>query len=133
MLELAGIKLLERMKKPMRMENAKEVLQEACNGKLHYLTDRQVAKMTSVHSEWHGASHEYRHLADLAYVFVTSGWGVFLAFVIGFVSSALPALIENILVWHLGTDGFFDAYFTCSQVSKKKWTMSFTAVPIYNC
>ena len=67
-------------------------VQQACAGKLHYLTDEQRRKVN-----------------------VTHWWCVAQALFIGSFFTLWPGLLENFLVATYETDGVFDAYWTCPE------------------
>eukprot|EP01052_Picozoa_sp_SAG31_P000523 SAG31_NODE_15_length_37942_cov_32.078297_28_plen_645_part_00 len=91
-LEKGGIRMLERMRKPMDPSGIRRVLEGACAGQLHYLTDTQRAAVNRTHL-----------------------WCVLQACFIGMFFTLIPGMIENFLVYTLETDGIVDAYWTCPQ------------------
>ena len=92
-LEKLGVRMLKKMKKPPpSKEQVREILEQACAGKLHYLTDVQ------------------RRNVRLAHV-----WCCIQACCIAVVFTGLPGLWENFLVWRFETDGAVDAYWTCAD------------------
>lgn len=92
-LEKAGVNMLRTMEKPPPdRQQIRETLGQACNGRLHYLTDVQRKNILSTH--W---------------------WCVFQALFIGSFFTFWPGLFENYLVYTLETDGVNDAYWMCTQ------------------
>jgi Ca2+-binding EF-hand superfamily protein len=91
-LEKAGVRMLEGMRKPMDRAVVQKTMQQACAGKLHYLTDEQRKKVT-----------------------VTHWWCVAQALFIGAFFTLWPGMLENYLVATYETDGVFDAYWTCPK------------------
>jgi hypothetical protein len=91
-LEKAGVNMLRSMEKPMDKSQIKETLQQACAGKLHYLTD--VQRKSVINTHW---------------------WCVLQALFIGAFFTFWPGVFENYLVHTLETDGVVDAYWTCPQ------------------
>ena len=51
-LEKAGVKMLRQMEKPMDKSQIRETLDQACQGKLHYLTPVQRKSVVSTHIWW---------------------------------------------------------------------------------
>jgi Ca2+-binding EF-hand superfamily protein len=92
-LERGGVRILESMgSETMSKDDIRAVLDQACAGKLHYLTDEQRKKVTRLHYSC-----------------------VFQAFMLGMVTCAIAGAWENYMVMTLGTDGAKDAYFTCAE------------------
>ena len=92
-LEKGGVKMLRKMEQPpLTKPQIRAVLDQACNGRLHMLTDVQ---RTSVNSTHFGC--------------------VFQAFVIAVVTCGLAGMWENYMGLTWGTDGKMDAYFTCPE------------------
>eukprot|EP01051_Picozoa_sp_SAG22_P002652 SAG22_NODE_120_length_19227_cov_7.584013_16_plen_1054_part_00 len=90
-LEKLGFKMLKKINKsPPTRDQVRETLQQACAGKLHFLTKSQ------------------RRSVKLAHI-----WCCVQAALIAVVWTGLPGVVENILVWKFETDGVVDAYWTC--------------------
>eukprot|EP01043_Picozoa_sp_COSAG02_P033959 COSAG02_NODE_2347_length_9092_cov_4.284666_4_plen_621_part_00 len=91
LLEQGGIKLLRRMEQPaLTKEQIRGVLDTACAGKLHMLSDVQRTKVNSTHFAC-----------------------VFQAFMIAVLTCGSAGAWENYMTTVWGTDGAYDAYFTC--------------------
>ena len=92
-LEKKGVRMLEKMRQePQSRDKIRQTLDQACAGRLHYLTE---AQRRSVRAS---------HIAC-----------VLQAAAIAFVFTALPGLWECWLVLHYETDGVLDAYWTCPE------------------
>jgi Ca2+-binding EF-hand superfamily protein len=92
-LEKMGIKMLHKMAKPPPSnEQIKEMLEHACAGRLHHLTDVQRKAVNATH---------YACVAQACFI------GTFF--------TLLPGMFENFLVFKFETDGVFDAYWTCDR------------------
>ena len=89
-LEKMGIRVLEKMRKPIEKWEIKATLDQACTGKLHDLTTDQRKAVKKSH--W---------------------WCMAQACFIGSFCTFWPGLIENYLVYTYETDGAKDAYWTC--------------------
>lgn len=93
-LEKGGIEMLRKMgQEPMTKPMIRNVLDQACNGRLHMLTDEQRTRVNSTHFAC-----------------------VFQAFLIAMVTCGIAGMWENYMVISYGTDGARDAYFTCGGV-----------------
>jgi hypothetical protein len=93
LLERLGVNLLEKMgNEKMDRAQIRKKLDEACAGKLHYLTDEQRRRVNTLHLSC-----------------------VFQAFLIAMVTCAVAGMWENYMVLTHGTDGGKDAYFTCAE------------------
>ena len=90
-LEKSGIKLLRKMELPPQTKpQIRAVLDTACNGKLHMLTDVQRTKVNSTHFAC-----------------------VFQAFMIAVTTCGAAGAWENYMSIVWGTDGAVDTYFSC--------------------
>ncbi len=92
-LEQKGIKLLRMMEQPpLTKEEIRSVLDTACSGRLHMLSDVQRTKVNSTHFAC-----------------------VFQAFMIAVITCGAAGAWENYMGVYWGTDGAVDAYFTCPE------------------
>ena len=87
----------------MNREDIKEKLEMACSGRLHHLSDAQRKNLGSIHIGC-----------------------VVQAFVIATIFTGIPGLFENWLVLTFGTDGVYDAYFTCDEIFGDPNTLDLT-------
>ena len=93
-LEKVGVNMLKSMGTlPQTREEIGITLKQACNGRLHYLTDDQRQAVNKVHNTV-----------------------MFQAFLIGTLFNAAVGLNENFLVWYYETNGMQDAYWRCPEV-----------------
>ena len=99
-LEKAGVKMLRQMEKPMDKSQIRQTLDQACTGKLHYLTPVQRSSVVSTHV-----------------------WCVFQALFIGAFFTFWPGVWENYLVMTFETDGVVDVRTLEQSKSNRKHTM----------
>lgn len=88
-----GIKYLKTLGQPEQTkEDIRKTLDQACAGRLHYLTAVQRSNVTAVHF-----------------------WCVFQAFMIAFITCGIAATWENLVSSYFRTDGALDIYFSCPE------------------
>ena len=88
-----GIQMLKAMgAEEQTKDDIRKTLDQACAGKLHYLTPAQRASVTAVHF-----------------------WCVFQAFMIALITCGAAAAWENTVTSYFRTDGAFDIYSSCPE------------------
>jgi nicotinate-nucleotide pyrophosphorylase len=94
-IERVGVGMLRRHWQEMDMANMRSVLTKAGGGELRFLEEQQIGRMHKLHDK-----------------------AVLISGLIGLVFAAIAALVENILVYELGINGFKDTYWVCSLESQ---------------